>query len=141
MAESEDKSQVRCDRNRVMIADDEPAIRDLFATIISYTYPEIKVDQACNGLEALNAFRDAHQGILFLDMRMPEMDGHQAFLAIQDMCREKNWQMPSVIFCTGIDPPETVRRIVGDGKFHFLLRRPVTSDDIINAVKSRLEVI
>ena len=137
----EHKSPEKCDRNRIMIADDEPAIRDLFTTIISCTYPGIKVDQTCNGLDAVNGFRDAHQGILFLDMRMPEMDGYQAFLAIQDMCREKNWQMPSVVFCTGIDPPEAVGQIVGVEKSHCVLRRPVTSDDIINAVKSRLEVI
>lgn len=135
------KPLVKCERNRILVTDDEAAIRSLFKTILSFSFEGVKVDEACNGLEAVMAFREGHHGIILMDLRMPEMDGHQAFLAIQDICHEKGWQMPAVVFCTGFDPPDTVRQIVGDAKYHNVLRRPVTSDDIINAVRSRFDVI
>ena len=88
--------------------------------------------------EAVKAFREGHHGVLLMDLKMPEMDGLQAFLAIQELCRTENWQMPSVVFCTGFIPPETVNQIVGDGSVHTILHKPVKSEQFITAVRTRL---
>ena len=138
MSEAEQKPGTACNFSRVLVTDDEAQIRKLFTTILSIGLPELKVDVACNGLEAVKAFREGHHGVLLMDIKMPEMDGLQAFLAIQELCRTENWQMPSVVFCTGFIPPETVNQIVGDGSVHTILHKPVKSEQIITAVRTRL---
>ena len=130
-----------CDKQRILVADDEDPIRRLFSTILSYGVPSAKVDLACNGLEAVKSFQGTHQGVILMDLRMPEMDGIQAAAAILDFCNEKRWQPPAIVFCTGFAPPDSLNAILGDGSLHQLLRKPVTSDQIINAVKGRLQVL
>ena len=130
-----------CDRSRILVADDEAPVRHLFSTILSYGVPEARIDQACNGLEAVKTFQGAHHGVILMDLRMPEMDGFNAALAIRDFCRTQNWQMPSIVFCTGFAPPTALDEIIGDGKLHGLLRKPVTSEQIITTVKSRLQAM
>lgn len=135
MSDGENK-QV-CDMSRILVADDEAQIRKLFATILNVGMPEVKVDVACNGLEALKSFRQFHQGIVLMDLKMPEMDGLQAFNAIRDFCNEQNLDMPSVVFCTGFIPPETVTQLAGDGQKHGVLHKPVKSEHILSAVRVR----
>jgi CheY-like chemotaxis protein len=138
MSELGNSPTVCCDPVRVLVTDDEAQIRKLFNTILTLGLPEIKVDVACNGLEAVKAFKEFHQSVLLMDLKMPEMDGLQAFITIRDLCAAENWQMPSVIFCTGFMPPETVNQIVGDGCHHGILHKPVKSAQIISAVQAKL---
>jgi two-component system response regulator AtoC len=132
------KSGVARDLKRVLVVDDEAGIRKLFKTILTYAFPGVTIDVAGNGLEAVKEFSNAHHGVILMDLRMPEMDGLQAFGAIQRMCGEKNWEMPPIVFCTGFTPPETVHEVVGDGTYHSLLQKPVDSQQITDAVKDRL---
>ena len=126
------------DSNRILIVDDESAIRDLFSMIVDMELPEIKTDTAANGLEAVKAFGEGHHAVLLMDLKMPEMDGHQAFLEIQKLCHNTQCQTPSVVFITGFSPPESVDRIVAEDQRHCLLLKPVTSNAMIDAVKARL---
>ena len=134
-------SAIACDRQRILVADDEEPIRRLFTTILSYGLPAVKVDTACNGLEAVKSFQLTHQAVILMDLKMPEMDGVQASMAIRDYCLRNNREMPAIVFCTGFSPPDSLNDMLGDGSRHYLLRKPVTSDQIINAVKSRLKVL
>lgn len=128
-----------CDKGRILITDDEAQIRKLFTTLISFDLPDLRIDTACNGLEAVRAFKESRHGVLLMDVRMPEMDGLQAFEAIQELCRQENQEMPAVIFCTGFMPPDRVTELVGDQKYHCILHKPVKSEQIINAVQERLK--
>lgn len=126
------------DHKRVLVVDDEADIRKLFKTILVYSLPGVEIDVASNGLEAVKGFETGHHGVILMDLHMPEMDGLQAFVTIQQMCGEKNWEMPAVVFCTGFTPPATVHQVVGDGGYHCLLHKPVNSLQIAGAVKHRL---
>jgi len=126
------------DRNRILICDDDESIRNLFVMILTYGFPNVKRDLACNGREALSVFRIGHHGVILMDLRMPEMDGQQAFSEIQAMCNQYNWEMPPVVFLTGFPPPPAVNEIIGDGSYHCLLNKPVTSDQLMETVKKRL---
>ena len=43
---------------------------------------------------------------------MPIMNGEETFHETQAVCKEKNWEMPAVIFCTGYTPPESIREAI-----------------------------
>lgn len=125
-------------RGRILIVDDEEGIRGLFTTILSQDMPEAAVDEASNGAEALERFRLDHHDVLIMDLHMPIMDGLTAFGAIKEHCEAASIRMPAVIFCTGFAPPSSVREIVGASSRHFLLPKPVKSEVLIRAVRTRL---
>jgi two-component system, cell cycle sensor histidine kinase and response regulator CckA len=126
------------DKKRLLIVDDEKTIQRLFNMILSPALPGIKIDMASNGAEALDKFSSGHHGTVLMDLHMPVMDGHAAFMRIERLCLDKNWEMPPVVFCTGFAPPDTVMTIVRQNSKHCLLSKPVSGEALTDAVKSRL---
>ncbi|MEI6219248.1 MAG: response regulator [bacterium] len=129
-----------CDMEKILVVDDESSIRRLFNMVLSEAFTKMTIDQACNGVEALRLFRDGRHGVIIMDLRMPVMDGLQAFQAIESFCLKEKQEMPAVIFCTGFAPPEALKQIVCEGRPHTLLQKPVNSQDIIRAVKVGLHI-
>ena len=56
-----------------MIADDEERIRDMIKEYVSLDNYE--VEEASDGVEALNLFRENKYSLIILDVMMPKMDG------------------------------------------------------------------
>lgn len=127
-----------CSGRRILIADDERSIRDIFLQVLSYGLPNCRVDVAVNGAEAIEAFRQARHSVIIMDIKMPVMDGEQAFGEIAKLCEAENWTMPSVIFCTGFDPSDRIQRIIDNKPAHCLLMKPVTNQQLLDAIRARL---
>lgn len=121
-----------------MIVDDEQRIREVFRMVLMDGMPECLIDIAANGKEAVDTFLTNHHSVVVMDLHMNTMDGQAAFLELQRQCKEKNWQMPSIVFCTGFAHPETVRSIVVRNATHCLLSKPVRGETLLNVVKTRL---
>jgi two-component system LytT family response regulator len=69
---------------RAVVADDEPAARDVVTTFLS-EIPEIEVaGVATNGVEATEMVRSLSPDLLFLDVRMPDRDGFEVLEALGD---------------------------------------------------------
>jgi len=132
------KNESCCDKTSMLLVDDEESIRILFEMILSADLPDLHIDLACNGQEALELFSRKHHAILLMDLHMPVMDGRTAFGEIQEMCRERSWQMPSVVFCTGFAPPEPVIKAIEEDETHCLLAKPVSGRCLIEAIRDRL---
>lgn len=122
----------------VLIVDDEPSICRLFLLIIETAFPGLRLDVASNGSVAVEQFRVAHHDIVIMDLHMPVMDGQAAFREIRSWCREQAVQMPSVVFCTGYAPPDTVREIITRDPRHGLLLKPVGGDTLVDVIRGRL---
>ena len=76
---------------KVLIADDEPAIRKLYERELKREGYEVLF--ATNGQEAVQMARDGHPDVIVLDIRMPGMDGIEAMSRIL----EENNQLPIII--------------------------------------------
>ena len=126
------------DGYRILIVDDERSIRDLFLMVISCGLPDCSIDVAVNGAEAVVAFRQARPSVLVMDLKMPVMDGGQAFEEIEKLCKTQSWTMPSVIFCTGFAPPDRIQNLIKDNPIHCLLRKPVSPKQLMEAIRKRL---
>ena len=131
------KNTVKCDKKKVLVVDDDERVRRAFRMLLRHELPEYTIETATNGAEAIESFESGHHGVLLMDLKMPVMDGLTAFLEIQTQCESKNWEMPSVIFCTGYDPLSTVRDIVADNPAHALLTKPVSNSTLCDMIKSR----
>lgn len=128
-----------CDHTRVLLVDDDDAIRALFHLILSTVMPERSFEEARNGQEALDCFGHGHHAVLLMDLHMPIMDGQSAFLEIEKLCRARRWALPSVVFCTGFAPPDMVHRVVEASSMHSVLLKPVSSEALVSAVRNRLK--
>jgi len=127
-----------CNKNSVLIADDEDALLEVFSVILVDAMPQLEIDLASDGAEAVELFGRKHHAVVLMDLRMPVMDGRTAFFELQKVCDEKAWQMPSVVFCTGFVPPDAVRQIVTGNPVHALMHKPVSNDALVAAVRERL---
>ena len=58
---------------RILVADDEPSICDAFAALLAADGHESVT--AANGREAVQLVRNARPDVVFLDVRMPGLDG------------------------------------------------------------------
>ena len=134
----ENTAQHACLGRSVLIVDDEQGIRELFVAILEQDIPRVALDQAANGVEALDQFREGQHRVLIMDLHMPVMDGLTAFGRISRLCEETTLDMPAVVFCTGYAPPDSVRRIVKACSRHHLLCKPVPSETLVNVIRSRL---
>lgn len=128
-----------CDKRRVLLVDDQTSILDVFRRLIKYDMPHCRVETATNGLEAVNTFRQYRHGVIVLDLHMPVMDGATAFLEIQKWCQANHCEMPSIVFCTGYDPPELLKSILTPDSSHCLLMKPVTNQIFLETLRQRLE--
>lgn len=128
------------DKRRVLVADDESMVREMYFQVLALDFPDCRVDLAVNGEEAVAAFREGHHAVLVMDIYMPVLDGEMAFHAIEKLCEDEDMEEPAVIFCTGYDPPELIRRIVDENSRHCLMRKPINTSDLVEALKERLEV-
>lgn len=82
---------------RVVIADDEPLARERLRTLLEGE-PGIFIAAECeNGLEVISAIDKECPDLLFLDVRMPELDGFQVVEALRPEAR------PGIIFTTAHD--------------------------------------
>ena len=128
---------VPCNQDKAMVVDDERGIVMVFIASLEHGMPDMHVDGAENGQVAVERFKKEHHAVLVMDLSMPIMDGQKAFRAIEGFCRDHNWEMPRVLFCTGYSPPGCLQSLLSDSP-HGLLLKPVSGDDIVRAVASRL---
>ena len=68
-----------------VVADDERLMRDQIVAALHEAWPELAiVGQAANGREAVALVHELEPDIVFLDIRMPEMDGIASAQALAD---------------------------------------------------------
>ena len=126
------------DKKRILVADDDAAILEMFKIVLTCDLPDYRVDVAVNGQEVVDAFHDVHYGVIVVDIRMPLMNGDQAFEEIRKICADKNLEMPAFIFSTGFDPPLNIENIVAAVPKHCILRKPVQPSILVDALKARM---
>jgi two-component system, LytTR family, response regulator len=83
-------------RIRTLIVDDEPPARDLVATLLRDEQDAEVVAECSNGREAVGAIQQFAPDLVFLDVRMPVLDGFGVLGQLQG-------HLPLVIFITAYD--------------------------------------
>lgn len=72
----------RSDWIRILTVDDHPLLRDGIAALVNNEEDMKVVAEASGGREAIERFREHRPDITLMDLRMPDMDGIDAMVAI-----------------------------------------------------------
>lgn len=113
---------------RVVVADDQPVIRDGFAALLQAHEDIEVVGRASNGRELLDLVTAEHPDLALVDVRMPVMDGIQATAGITAGTETK------VLILTTFDLDAYVFDAIKAGASGFLLK-DVTAERLVEAVR------
>lgn len=92
----------------VLVVDDQPGVRYLLNIIIKEEGHRVRL--AKNGLEAIEAVKASRPDLIFMDIRMPQMDGIEALGKIKIISPETE-----VVLMTAYVSDETVQAALNKG--------------------------
>ena len=104
---------------RVLVADDQAAVRDGFAALIDAQENMLVAGQASNGREAVDLSRRTFPNVVLMDIRMPVLDGLEATRLI---CIDPTLERTRVLVLTTFDLDEYVYEALRSGASGFLLK-------------------
>jgi two-component system, NtrC family, nitrogen regulation response regulator NtrX len=116
---------------RILIVDDEAVIRRTFKSILETE--NYDVDEAADGVECLAKVKQKTYDVIFLDIRMPRMDGMEALEKIQNISPDS-----SVIMISGHGNIETAIESVRKGAFDYLAK-PLDLNRIHVTIRNALD--
>lgn len=110
-------------RKRILVADDQPAIRKLIVRVLSQE-PAYTIEEAKNGTETLIKLGTFRPDLLILDIHMPEMDGLEV---CRSLVREPELSAMKVVIVTGYPNDKRVGQIQALG-FGNVIEKPLNVD-------------
>ena len=117
---------------RILVVDDEAAIRDTMRMLLEYDGYDVIV--AGSGQEGLTMVEREHPDLVFLDVKMPGMDGLEALSRLRGI----NDALP-VVIVSAHGTTTTALEAGRLGAFRFI-EKPLSKDYVIDAVREGLEL-
>ena len=122
-------------RPRVLVVDDEPAIRDVIAEHLTLRAKPYEVMTATNGFEAGRMVATWRPDVVLLDLRMPGLDGFQVCRTIK---ADPETSSTVVLAMTGYYTPETEARILECGALRCFAK-PVEPSALASVIDALFE--
>ncbi|WP_437964839.1 response regulator [Sorangium sp. So ce260] len=117
-------------RQRVLVIDDEPAIRETLDTFLSWEGYEVATAES--GEAAVKQAKEEQFDLAITDLRMPGMAGDETVAALKRL----HPNLP-VIVVTGYASDEAAMRCSKEGAIR-IVRKPVQLEDLLSLVKAAL---
>lgn len=114
---------------RGLVVDDSRVARKILCQHLAERAPDLEIEQAACGREALDRFRTNPHDVVFLDMTMPEMDGVEVLRRIRLLGRRV-----VVIMVTGADDDTSRARAAGYGASAYM-PKPYSSFDVARVLR------
>ena len=119
---------------RILVADDEPDIRNLVSTFLDASDYECVVSTAADGITALQLARDERPDLVFLDIHLPGRSGWEVLELLKKGSETENTK---VVFVTGLIQESVRRRAVSAGVDGYVTK-PFTFNELITAAEEVL---
>ena len=104
-------------RIRVLSVDDHPLLREGIATLINSQRDMLVVGEAGSGNEALERFRVLRPDVTLMDVRLPDMSGIDALIAIRD-----EFPNARVVMVTTSEGTVEIQRALQSGARGYMLK-------------------
>lgn len=111
----------------ILVVDDQPGVRYLLDAVIT---EEGHISHlATNGLEAVEMVKKVNPGLIFMDIRMPLMDGTKAL----EIIKELGYQ-PTVIMMTAFTEKSVIDNAYNNGAAKCIIK-PFDIEDIRKIIR------
>lgn len=114
---------------RVMCVDDHPLMREGIGAVVRSQQDMALVVEASNGREAVEAFRKHRPDVTFMDLRLPDMSGIDALVAIRSEFPDAR-----VIMLTTFEGDVEIQRALQAGARSYLLKS-TPADELLDTVR------
>lgn len=115
---------------KILLADDHFVVRMGLSTLINTQQDMSVVAEATNGKQAVEMFRAHNPDVTLMDLRMPEMNGIDAIMAIRDGAPDAR-----IIVLTTYDGDEDIYRAFQGGARAYLLK-DMHHDELLSAIRA-----
>ena len=116
---------------RVLVVDDAAFMRKMVTDALTKGGHEV-IGEACNGIEAVERFRELRPEVTTLDITMPEKDGIAALKEIIELDPSAR-----VIMCSALGQESKVLESIKLGARDFVVK-PFQPDRVLDAVSKAL---
>jgi DNA-binding NarL/FixJ family response regulator len=116
-------------RIRVFCVDDHPLLREGIATLINNQPDMTVVGQGSTGGEAIQGFRELQPDVALMDIRLPDMSGIDAMIAIRNEFPDAR-----VIMLTTSEGDVEIQRALEAGARGYMLKS-MPPKDLVDAVR------
>jgi two-component system response regulator NreC len=118
---------------RILIVDDHPVVRRGLRHLLAVQNGWEVIDEAADGLEAVEKAQYLNPDVILLDISMPKMNGLDACRLIRERAPESE-----VLILTQHDSPQMLREALNAGARGYVVKSKADSD-LLDAVKALTE--
>ena len=115
---------------KIMIVEDSNLMIAVIRRFILSENSEMEIVEARNGEESLEKYKSERPDLVFMDIKMPGMDGITALEEIK-----KIDSSAKVVMCTSLKEPEQEERAKKAGAKGYIMK-PFSKQDILDAIKN-----
>jgi two-component system, NtrC family, nitrogen regulation response regulator NtrX len=119
--------------SKILIIEDEAAIRRVLTKILSEENENYKVDEAEDGIQGLEKIKNNDYDLVLCDIKMPKMDGVEVLEAVKKIKPE----IPMVMI-SGHGDMETAIQTMRLGAFDYI-SKPPDLNRLLNTVRNALD--
>lgn len=120
---------------KILIVDNDDPFRQILKTALRVSLPTIAIDEAASGIEVLQKVDSLLPDLIFMDIRLPGIDG----LKLTKKIKATNPDIP-ILIISGYDKPEYREAASYFGADHFLVKTSLNHKELVELVKSYYEI-
>ncbi len=124
------------DKIKVLIADDEPDVREIMAKWVKNEGYEVVT--AGDGAEAWEKIQKDVPDIILLDLMMPQMNGFEVLKNLRENPPTEKWQ--PVIIISALGELEDIKKGLDLEADHYITK-PCSLDNVLKAIRIMVSLI